>query len=86
MLEGSDSRAAMQQFLAGRKRWAEQLLEQALAECEQHGQEPGHVLAQLAQQVQCCISQVGVLGWLSRVHGMSCTRQDAHSISIQAMT
>lgn len=58
MLEGLSSAAALQQFLAYRKQWAQQHLERALSANEQAEQEPGAVLAELAQQVQSCIAQV----------------------------
>jgi hypothetical protein len=60
MLQGLGTAAALQQFLGCRKRWVQQRLLQALSAAAQ--QDPGAVLAELAQQVQCCIAQVRMRG------------------------
>lgn len=71
MLEGLDSTAALQRFLAARRCWAEQLLDAALADSQPDEQTAGQVLAQWVQQVQSCIAQVRLMvlacidhGWL----------------------
>jgi hypothetical protein len=56
MLQDLSSAAALQQLLGCRKQWVQQRLLQALSAAQQ---EPGAVLAELAQQVQSCIAQVG---------------------------
>ena len=58
LLDELDSSTALQQFLAGRRHCAEQLLDQALADKQQGGQDAGQVLARLVQRVQSCIAQV----------------------------
>lgn len=72
LLEGQDSSSALQAFLSARQQWVQQQLEQAAQ--GRSGQDPGQVLADLAQTVQSCIAQVrrgaccmlgcwGVLSW-----------------------
>jgi hypothetical protein len=58
MLQGLSSSAALQQLLGCRKQWVQQRLLQDLSPAAAAGQEPGAVLAELAQQVQSCIAQV----------------------------
>ncbi|KAF6261077.1 hypothetical protein COO60DRAFT_1459350 [Scenedesmus sp. NREL 46B-D3] len=60
MLQGLGSAAALQQFLSCRRQWVQQRLLQALAATSAQ-QEPGAALAELAQQVQDCIAQIGEL-------------------------
>jgi hypothetical protein len=64
LLEGQDSRVALQAFLAARRQLVQQQLEQAVQ--GRAGQGPGEVLAALAQTVQTCVAQVclggGTLG------------------------
>eukprot|EP00775_Hariotina_reticulata_P013485 gene13485-13610_t len=57
MLQGLNSAAALQQFLSARQQWAQQMLESAVVANEELQQQPGTLLAQLAQQVQACIAQ-----------------------------
>lgn len=61
LLQGLSSAAALQQLLGCRKQWVQQRLQQALSAAAAAQQEPGAVLAELAQQVQSCIAQVGEL-------------------------
>jgi hypothetical protein len=62
MLHGLGTAAALQQFLGCRKQWVQQRLLQALSAAAAQ-QEPGAVLAELAQQVQSCIAQVADACW-----------------------
>jgi hypothetical protein len=65
MLQGLGTAAALQQFLGCRKQWVQQRLLQALSAAAAAQQDPGAVLAELAQQVQSCIAQVADAGWLA---------------------
>lgn len=63
LLQGLSSAAALQQLLGCRKQWVQQRLQQGLsAAAAAAQQEPGAVLAELAQQVQSCIAQVRAEG------------------------
>eukprot|EP00878_Enallax_costatus_P036573 GHUV01041083.1.p1 GENE.GHUV01041083.1~~GHUV01041083.1.p1 ORF type:complete len:464 (+),score=174.98 GHUV01041083.1:880-2271(+) len=76
LLDGLDSTAALQQFLAGRRHCAEQLLDQALADEQRGRQDAGQFLAQLVQQVQSCITQVGEM-WADRQSSNKAQPQDS---------
>jgi hypothetical protein len=71
LLQGQDTAAALQAFLAARKQWVQQQLEQAAASPAGGQQAAGAVLTQLAQSVQSCVAQVGELFTAQRAPGSS---------------